>query len=185
MDSKSSELDAAWRRRLQAQIGREYPAVHAWDPVDAAMIRHWCEALGDANPLYTDAMYAVGTGRGGIVAPPAMLRSWLLPGYGGKRPPNSGLEDATIAARELFREGGYSGEIGVGTEDTYLRDLHPGDHLNYTSVLETVSELKSTRLGPGYFFAVRMDVFDQRGRAVGMIRSRELAYRRAPVPARS
>ena len=36
-------------------IGQETgPPVPAPDEVNQAMIRHWCEALGDTNPVYVD-----------------------------------------------------------------------------------------------------------------------------------
>ena len=170
----------SWWERLQAQIGREYPRVHAWDPVNEPMIRHWCEALSDELPLYTAGM----EGSLGMVAPPAMLRAWLLPGFAGKRPSGGAQVDAT-AVRQLFAEEGYSGLIGVESDEEFVRDLRAGDRLSCSSVLESVSELKRTRLGEGFFFVISMTVFDQHDQRVARIRSRELAYRptSASVPA--
>ena len=45
------------------------------DPVNAAMIRHWCEAMGDENPIYTDESAAKAAGYDGIVAPPTMMQA--------------------------------------------------------------------------------------------------------------
>ena len=44
------------------------------------MIRHWCDAVDDRNPVYTDAAYAAKSCHGGIVAPPAMLQAWSMRG---------------------------------------------------------------------------------------------------------
>jgi len=52
----------------------------AWDTVNAPMIRHWCEAMGDNNPLYTDSDAARAQGFEGVVAPPAMLQAWTMNG---------------------------------------------------------------------------------------------------------
>ena len=41
-------------------------------------IRHWCEVMRDANPLYTDEEYASKSRYGGIVAPPTMVQTWSL-----------------------------------------------------------------------------------------------------------
>jgi acyl dehydratase len=43
---------------IQALVGRGDQAKPGADPVNEPMIRHWCEALGDANPVYTDAVAA-------------------------------------------------------------------------------------------------------------------------------
>jgi acyl dehydratase len=50
------------------------------DPVNQPMIRHWCEAIGDANPVYTDPDAAQRSVHGGIVAPPVMLQAWVMRG---------------------------------------------------------------------------------------------------------
>ena len=170
-----AESSARWWRELQAQVGRVYPRVYAWDAVNEAMIRHWCEAIGDENPLYTDATFAATTALGAPVAPPSMLRAWLLPGYGDRRPPGSAQVDAT-AVRGLFAEGGFRSVIGVGGHEEYRRYLHPGERLSYSSLLESISALKQTRQGPGYFYTIRMDVFNQCEELVGLIRSTELAF---------
>ncbi|MFD7098389.1 hypothetical protein ACFWA0_26575, partial [Streptomyces xanthophaeus] len=44
------------------------------DPVNAAMIRHWCEAMGDANPAYTGP---------DAIAPPTRLQAWTMGGLSG------------------------------------------------------------------------------------------------------
>jgi acyl dehydratase len=176
MEPAPTESGADWWRRLQALVGVVYPRVHAWDAVNEAMIRHWCEAVGDENPIHTDPAFAAATALGTIVAPPSMLRAWLLPGYGAHRPPGSAQTDAT-AVRALFAEGGFGGVIGAGAHEEYARYLRPGERLSYSSVLESVSALKQTRQGAGYFYTIRMDVFDQRDEPVSLIRASELAYR--------
>src|SRR5215472_14223317 len=52
----------------------------ARDPVNMPAIRNWTDAMGDANPLYTDAEFAAGTAHGQLVAPPAMVQVWTMPG---------------------------------------------------------------------------------------------------------
>src|SRR5712691_9144330 len=67
--------------RLQAFVGR--PAARPYrarDPVNQPMIRHWCDAVGDADPIYTDPEAAASSRHGGIVAPPAMLQAWTMRG---------------------------------------------------------------------------------------------------------
>ena len=46
--------------KLKAFEGREASAAEVGpDPVNQAMIRHWVEAIGDENPVYTDEAAAV------------------------------------------------------------------------------------------------------------------------------
>ncbi len=39
---------------LQTIVGKEDGPFEANDEVNKAMIRHWCEAMEDGNPVYTD-----------------------------------------------------------------------------------------------------------------------------------
>ena len=58
----------------------EVRGVAAADPVNLPMIRHWTDAMGDANPVYTDEALAAASVHGEIVAPPAMIQVWTMPG---------------------------------------------------------------------------------------------------------
>ena len=50
------------------------------DPVNQPMIRHWVEAVGDENPIYTDPDAAAESVHGEIVPPPVMLQAWVMRG---------------------------------------------------------------------------------------------------------
>src|SRR5438309_3628216 len=56
------------------------PPVIAADPINQPMIRHWCDAIGDDLPVYTDAAAAEASAHGEIIAPPAMLQAWTMRG---------------------------------------------------------------------------------------------------------
>ena len=75
--------------RLQAFVGRSGTPNIARDPVNEAMIRHWCDAMGDENPVYTDPAFASTSRKGGIVAPPTMLDVWDKHGLKQRRDPDS------------------------------------------------------------------------------------------------
>ena len=67
--------------RLQEFVGKPIgPPEVARDEVNEAMIRQWCDAMGDTNPAYLDPDVARQTVHGGIVAPPTMLDAWAA-GY--------------------------------------------------------------------------------------------------------
>ena len=86
----ADEDKGAFLARLKAFEGREVgePFV-ARDPVNQPMIRHWCDAMDDANPVYTDPELAAQSVHGGIVAPPTMLQAWTMRGL--RPPPARGL----------------------------------------------------------------------------------------------
>jgi uncharacterized OB-fold protein len=50
------------------------------EPVSLPLIRQWCEAIGDRNSIYTEACDATRSAHGGVVAPPAMIQVWTMPG---------------------------------------------------------------------------------------------------------
>jgi acyl dehydratase len=73
-------VETRQRGRLDAWIGREGEPRVARDAVNPAMIRHWCDAVGDDNPVYTDREFAAKSVHGAIVAPPTMLQAWTMAG---------------------------------------------------------------------------------------------------------
>ncbi|MFF4588548.1 bifunctional MaoC family dehydratase N-terminal/OB-fold nucleic acid binding domain-containing protein [Streptomyces sp. NPDC001388] len=132
--------------RLKAYEGR--PAAVSGtgrDPVNAPMIRHWCEAMGDRNPAYTGP---------GAIAPPTMLQAWTMGGLGG-HPGRARPYEELLA---LLDESGCTAVVATDCEQEYLRPLRPGDEVTFDTVIESVSERKNTKLGAGYFITTRTDV---------------------------
>lgn len=151
------------------------PPGTARDPVNEAMIRHWCDAMGDANPVYTDPEAAARSVHGGIVAPPTMLQAWNMVGLR-PRPRDEG------AMRELWAlldAGGYTSVVATNCEQQYQRYLRPGDLLVEETEIESVSDRKQTALGEGYFITTRRTYRDQDGELVGTMRFRLLRFRPA------
>src|SRR5947208_14004567 len=84
--------------KLRGLVGRPSgPPFRAWDAVNQAMIRHWCDAVGDTNPIYTDPEAAAASVHGQIVAPPTMLQAWTMKGLVPPPPAGGGGAD------ELYR----------------------------------------------------------------------------------
>ncbi|MFG3507215.1 bifunctional MaoC family dehydratase N-terminal/OB-fold nucleic acid binding domain-containing protein [Streptomyces sp. NPDC047821] len=153
-------------QRLKPYEGR--PAATAGtgkDPVNAPMIRHWCEAMGDTHPAYTGP---------GAVAPPTMLQVWTMGGLSGHTGPTgrSGAYDELLA---LLDGAGCTSVVATDCEQEYVRDLRPGDTVTFDAVIESVSARKTTRLGTGYFVTTRTDV-RAGGHLVGTHRFRILKY---------
>jgi uncharacterized OB-fold protein/acyl dehydratase len=173
-----TEAAAATEQDLLARL-REFEGRQAADPlvapdeVNAAMIRHWCEVLGDHNPVYTDPEAAAATAHGGLVAPPAMLQVWPMRGLYTKGGPGS----PPRALIRLLADAGYPSIIATDCEQEYARYLRPGDRVTATTFVEAVSDEKHTAIGDGFFVTCRCEYTDQAGEVVGTQRFRLLMYR--------
>jgi len=171
--SSKEELE----KQLQAYVGVQIgPPQVAAEPVNESMIYHWCEALGDHNPVYTDAEAGRRSVHKGLVAPPSMLQAWVLDGIAmadpASQPPNKQRE-----LHGLLSAHGYTGVVATNTEQRYSRYLRPGDRISSTTVIESISGEKATALGIGYFINTR-DIFrDQHGEEVGWMTFRVLKFK--------
>ncbi len=149
---------------LLAHVGAELePPRTSADGVNAVMIRHWCQALGDANPRY-----AAGSEQ---VAPPAMLQAWCM--REGEPLVAGGVSEAID---RMLVDAGYTAVVATNCEQRYLRDLRPGDVPVERRTLESVSGEKSTALGAG-FFVTAVSSYEVDGEPVATMRFRTLRYR--------
>ena len=118
------------------------------------MMRHWVDALDDRNPVYLDEEIAKQSRFGGLVAPPAMLQAWSMP-----RPKIEGIAERGGAPDEILSdtpitaldEAGYIGTLATNSELEFERYLKPGETLDVTNEIESISNRKTTSLGKGYF----------------------------------
>jgi acyl dehydratase len=178
----SDEQGASLRARLEEFIGKPMSAggpSSAPDPVNIPMIRHWVDALDDQNPIYLDQELAERSPFGGVVAPPAMLQSWTM-----GRPTIQGLAERGGAASAMGRSAlttldaaGYTATRATNSELEFERYLRPGDELTSSTVLESISDEKTTALGTGYFVTWVSTYVDQHGEVVGRQRFRVLKFR--------
>ncbi|MCC0097212.1 OB-fold domain-containing protein [Streptomyces flavotricini] len=132
------------------------------DPVNQPMIRHWCEAMGDADPAYTGP---------DAIAPPTMLQAWTMGGLSGHGDRSSAYDELLA----LLDGAGCTSVVATDCEQEYLRPLRPGDTITYDAVIESVSPRKTTKLGTGHFVTTRMDVRAD-GELAGTHRFRILKY---------
>ena len=164
---------------VRAFVGRSVgPPVPGPDPVNTPMVRHWCEAIGDMNPVYLDPQAAAASVHGGLVAPPTMLQAWTMRGLRGLRGavgPNA--QDELLA---LLDEAGYTSVVATNCEQHYERYLRPGDALTVSTVIEAVSEPKRTALGEGVFVSTRSTYRDADEAVVATMTFRILKFR--PLP---
>ena len=161
--------------QLKAFEGREVgPAELGPDPVNQPMIRHWVEAIGDDNPVYTDADAAAASVHGGIVAPPVMLQAWVMRGIRPRAADGGNPRDDLM---RLLDDAGFTSVVATNCEQEYHRYVRPGDHLRTTTTVDSVSPEKQTALGAGHFVTTRVSYHDQHGELVGSMLFRILKFK--------
>jgi uncharacterized protein len=167
--------DDEYQEAISAFVGKELgEPMAAPDEVNQAMIRHWCEALGDANPIYVDPDAAVASVHAGIVAPPAMLQAWVMMGINGPQRSGDGPYDQLT---DLLASRGFTSVVATNCEQTYDRYVRPGDRLTMSTTITDVSPRKDTALGTGHFVTTRQDYLDASGQRVGSMVFRIIRFR--------
>jgi len=169
--------------RLQELVGKpigDGGPNHGPDPVNLPMIRHWAAAFEDANPVYTDPDAAARSRFGEIVAPPLMLQTWTMATpiiTGIRERGGSPVEGGRAAIISVLDEAGFVGTLASNSEFEIVRYLHVGDEISATTVLESVSPEKQTRIGAGHFITWVTTYADQNGDVVGRQVFRILKFR--------
>ncbi|MER6946980.1 bifunctional MaoC family dehydratase N-terminal/OB-fold nucleic acid binding domain-containing protein [Nonomuraea sp. NPDC000554] len=155
----------------QAALG-EVRGSAAVDPVNAPMIRHWLDAMGDANPSYLD--------RG--VAPPAMIQVWTMQGLHPGAKDGSPVDDLLAA----LNGHGYTGVVATNCEQTYHREVRLGERLTPATRFTDLAGPKRTALGVGYFATWNVTWYDEADEPVAEMLFRVLKFqppeKRRPYP---
>ena len=125
----------------------------ARDPVSLPVIRNWTDAIGDANPIYTDPDYAASSVHGQLVAPPAMVQVWTMPGL---RPQPAGNDaDPLAQMMTVLDAAGFTSVVATNCAQRYHRYLRLGELLSVRAELIDVSGPKRTALGEGWFVTTK------------------------------
>jgi uncharacterized OB-fold protein len=135
------------------------------DAVNAPMIRHWVEAMGDHNPVYVSDDAARAAGYDELIAPPTMLQAWIMRGLRASLLTEEARAEGAVEQgggpnermMSLLDEEGLTSVVATNCEQSYGRPLVVGDRLLVRSVIEAISDPKRTGLGTGRFITTRLD----------------------------
>ncbi len=145
------------------------------------LIRHYCEALEDGNPLYLDAEYAQSRGYRDVVAPPGMLIGTLSTPYRWPWPPKE-LSSGGHVHYRVKKLMNLPVGVVVDNEVEFLRFVEIGDRLRRTARLASIAGPKRTRLGEGYFWVIETTSSNQRDEEICKMRMTMFAYNPHGLP---
>jgi acyl dehydratase len=148
----------------RAMVGKRTPPRWADAEVSRSRIQQFCAMTHDGNPSYWDPDFAA-EAWGGIVSPPAMVETWLMPL---EWSPSSATPQPRLPARIPLP--GRS-MINGGNDTTFHRPVRVGDRLSVEEELLSVSDLKQTRLGDGHFVETLSVFHNQDGDVVAEVRN--------------
>ena len=151
--------------RLRERIGnfnrpRQYGVGLFNEDASRSAIRHFCQGIGDPNPLYWDEEYARHTKYGSIIAPPAFLYSvyWC-----------SG------------RTGGLPGVHGfhAGNDWEWFRPIYQGDRISVQEQFTGLEEKSSRFAGRTFIQSSVSHYYNQRGEVIARCKGWQFRAERA------
>ena len=111
----------------QSFVGRSYPPTDPYE-VGREKIREFAEAIGDANPAYTDPEAAKELGHPDVIAPPTFVFAITFKAAG------QVIEDPQLGLD-------YSRVVHGDQKFAYTRPVRAGDRLAVTSTIEAIKSL--------------------------------------------
>ncbi|MFE1014166.1 MaoC family dehydratase N-terminal domain-containing protein [Streptomyces sp. NPDC058794] len=131
----------------QSFVGRTYPPTAPYE-VGREKIREFAEAVGDANPAYTDAEAAKALGHPDVIAPPTFVFSVTF------RAAAQVIEDPRLGLD-------YSRVVHGDQKFAYSRPVRAGDRLSVTSSIEAIKSMAGNDI-----LDIRGEVRDEAGEHV-------------------
>ena len=131
----------------QSFVGRSYPPTEPYE-VGREKIREFAEAVGDANPAYTDAEAAKALGHPDVIAPPTFVFAITFK-----------AAQEVVADPRLGLD--YSRVVHGDQRFEYRRPVRAGDRLSVTSTIEKIRSMAGNEV-----LDIRGEVHDQAGEHV-------------------
>ena len=144
-------------------------------PVERGYIWTTCASVENGNPLFWDDEVADEI-TGGPIAPPTMLSVWFRPHHWAP-----GRTEPRSAAAGALRPEGDARAARSGDDRQHDRVPRAGAARRppaHPSVLRSVSEPKTTKLGTGRFWVIDVEYLNQRDELVGVESYTGFGYRR-------
>jgi acyl dehydratase len=131
----------------QSFVGRTYPPTSPYE-VGREKIREFAEAVGDANPAYTDQEAARALGHADVIAPPTFAFAITF------KAAEEVIEDPQLGLD-------YDRVVHGDQKSAYTRPARAGDRLTVTSTIETIKSLAGNDI-----VDIRGEVRDEAGEHV-------------------
>lgn len=131
-------------------VGKDFE-VSAPLTVTGDMIRNFCDAMGETNPLYVDEKAARHGPYGGIVAPPSFVMTF--------RPRRHFLDLLPNFKRQGF---------DAGKDVEFFAPIRPGDRVTLSSAIKEIYE-KTGRSGAMVFIVLRSTLRNHDGEVLAHI----------------
>ncbi|TVZ77111.1 MaoC family dehydratase N-terminal domain-containing protein [Streptomyces sp. BK340] len=131
----------------QSFVGRTYPSTEPYE-VGREKIREFAEAVGEANPVYSDPEAAKAFGHPDVIAPPTFVFAITY------RAAGEVIEDPQLGLD-------YSRVVHGSQKFAYNRPVRVGDRLTVTSTIEGIKSLAGNDV-----LDIRGEVHDEAGEHV-------------------
>jgi acyl dehydratase len=150
--AETSLLTEGVKGFLGAKVG---PQVYE---IEKGMIRRFCEAVEDPNPLWLDETYAGKTNYGGTVAPPTFAATAI------EGPVEEMIQ---LLMTEMPSDVWH---VDGGTSYEYLQPVKVGDVISVTGKIVEIQERKGKRMGNMLYTVFELTSKNQRGEVVATSR---------------
>ncbi len=160
---------------VQALIGKPQYEEETEFEIAMGYVSNTCAAVQNGNPLYWNRQ-ATEEITHGQIAPPTMLSVWFRPHFW-----SPGADGERIALQthfDLKRLLGLPEAIVSANEMVFGEPVRMADKLKTHQIIRSISDVKNTKLGPGRFWVVDVEIENQRGEYVGTDSYTCLGYRR-------
>ena len=87
------------------------------------------------------------------------------------------------SALSVLDDAGFRGTVATNSELEFVRYLRLGDRIASSTLIESISDAKTTALGVGHFVTWVTTYTDERGEVVGRQRFRVLKFKPQAPPA--
>jgi acyl dehydratase len=145
---------------FSALTGRRNGPYQSHNPVSRVQIWQWCSALGDKNPLYLDSEYQNAHGFARAVAPPGMMQMWTMRDVNLEYAPGS-TDAPPYEVFDVLATKGFPDNVAVSYDVQFHRLLQEGERAHHYNTIASISELKTTALGQGFFVVEHAEFFNQ------------------------